>query len=318
MTKSIKIFISFVALSIFITFVIYKVINKNIVHNDTLILINRNITEKSFLDNLDKKNIKINRLEWMLGKFFFEKKFVLKYGEYLIKKNTKLKDFLYQIHNSRVYYRKFILIDGTTSKDLKINLSKAIGLVGKVPKLHEGIYKPDTYLYKWGDTKTSLLREMERKQKKILNYYWKKRKKNFVIKSKIDILVLASIVQKEGKKIDELKNIASVFFNRIKKNMKLQSDSTVAFGLSKKGNELNRSDLRSNNIYNTYKYYGLPPTPISYPSENSIIAVIEPNQTDFLYFVSDGEGGHRFSNNYTQHKKNIKLWLKKLENDNGK
>ena len=100
--------------------------------------------------------------------------------------------------------------------------------------------------------------------------------------------------------------------------MKLQADSTVAFGLNKKGNELTKSDLRSNNIYNTYKYYGFPPTPISYPSENSIIAVIEPNQTDFLYFVSDGKGGHRFSNNYTEHKNNIKLWLKKMVNEHGK
>ena len=95
MTKKVKIFIFFLLyLYLVITLLTYKIINKNIVHNDTLILISKNTTEKSFLNNLNNNNIKINKLEWILGKFFLEKRFVLKYGEYLIKKDTKLKDFL--------------------------------------------------------------------------------------------------------------------------------------------------------------------------------------------------------------------------------
>lgn len=288
------------------------VINKVLVSKDMLILIDKNVSENTFLSYLNKKNIKLNKLEWELGKLFLEKKFVLKYGEYNLKKNTSFKDFLLQINNSEIYYRKFTLIEGSSSKDLKINLSKAIGLIGEIPKLHEGIYKPDTYLYKWGDTKESLLNQMKNNQKKILDIHWKKRKINFVINSKKDILILASIIEKEGKKITEFKDIASVFLNRLNKNMRLQADSTLAYGLKKKGSKLNKFDLKSNNIFNTYKYKGLPPTPISYPSENSIIAAANPNENDYLYFVSDGKGGHRFSTNYLMHKKNIRLWLKQI------
>jgi len=130
-------------------------------------------------------------------------------------------------------------------------------------------------------------------------------------------LILASIIEKEGKKNEDLKNISSVFLNRLDKNMKLQSDVTVAYALNKKGNKLNKTDLKSKNFFNTYRYKGLPPTPISYPGEKAILAVLYPNKTDYLYFVSDGRGGHRFSKNYSEHKKNIELWKKDLKT-NGK
>ena len=115
-------------------------------------------------------------------------------------------------------------------------------------------------------------------------------------------------------KSEELKNISSVFLNRLDKNMKLQSDVTVAYALNKKGNNLKTLDLKSKNHFNTYRYKGLPPTPICYPGEKAILAVLYPNNTDYLYFVSDGKGGHRFSKNFSEHKKNIKLWMRDLKN----
>ena len=155
---------------------------------------------------------------------------------------------------------------------------------------------------------------MEIEQNKIIESHWEKRKRNKFIKSKFDVLILASIIEKEGKKSEELKNISSVFLNRLDKNMKLQSDVTVAYALNKKGNNLNTFDLKSKNHFNTYRYKGLPPTPICYPGEKAILAVLYPNNTDYLYFVSDGKGGHRFSKNFSEHKKNIKLWIKDLKN----
>ncbi len=154
---------------------------------------------------------------------------------------------------------------------------------------------------------------MEIEQNKIIESHWKKRKRNKFIKSKFDVLILASIIEKEGKKSEELKNISSVFLNRLNKNMKLQSDVTVAYALNKKGNNLNKLDLKSKNYFNTYRYRGLPPTPICYPGEKAILAVLYPNDTDYLYFVSNGKGGHRFSKNFSEHKKNIKLWIKDLK-----
>ena len=271
------------------------------------------MSETAFLNYLKKKEINVSKLEWYVSKFFTKEKFVLKHGEFLITKSNSLIDFLEKINNNRIHYRKFILIEGTNSKQLKRKLIKTPGLIGDVPYLSEGKFKPDTYLYKWGDSKVSLLKKMEIEQNKIIESHWHKRKKNKFIKSRFDVLILASIIEKEGKKIEELKNISSVFLNRLDKNMKLQSDVTVAYALNKKGDNLNKLDLKSKNYFNTYRYRGLPPTPISYPGKHAILAVLYPNNTDYLYFVSDGKGGHRFSKNFSEHKKNIKLWIKDLK-----
>ena len=271
------------------------------------------MSETAFLNYLKKKEINVSKLEWYISKFFTKEKFILKHGEFLITKSNSLIDVLEKINNNNIYYRKFILIEGTNSKQLKRKLIKTPGLIGEVPHLSEGKFKPDTYLYKWGDSKVSLLKKMEIEQNKIIESHWHKRKKNKFIKSKFDVLILASIIEKEGKKIEELKNISSVFLNRLDKNMKLQSDVTVAYALNKKGDNLNKLDLKSKNYFNTYRYRGLPPTPISYPGKQAILAVLYPNNTDYLYFVSDGKGGHRFSTNFSEHKKNIKLWIKDLK-----
>ena len=271
------------------------------------------MSETAFLNYLKKKEINVSKLEWYISKFFTKEKFILKHGEFLITKSNSLIDVLEKINNNNIYYRKFILIEGTNSKQLKRKLIKTPGLIGEVPHLSEGKFKPDTYLYKWGDSKVSLLKKMEIEQNKIIESHWHKRKKNKFIKSKFDVLILASIIEKEGKKIEELKNISSVFLNRLDKNMKLQSDVTVAYALNKKGDNLNKLDLKSKNYFNTYRYRGLPPTPISYPGKHAILAVLYPNNTDYLYFVSDGKGGHRFSKNFSEHKKNIKLWIKDLK-----
>ena len=288
-----------------------------ITNYDKYIIIKKNINETAFLDYLNRNKIKISKLQWHVSKFFTKDKFVLKHGEFLISKSYSLIDLLDKINNNEIYYRKFTLIEGTNSKQLKNKLIITPGLIGEVPYLSEGKFKPDTYLYKWGDSKASLLKKMEVEQNKIIESHWEKRKKNKFIKSKFDVLILASIIEKEGKKNEELKNISSVFLNRLDKNMKLQSDVTVAYALNKKGNKLNKTDLKTKNFFNTYQYKGLPPTPISYPGEKAILAVLYPNKTDYLYFVSDGRGGHRFSKNFEEHKKNIELWIKDIKT-NGK
>ena len=278
------------------------------------IIIKKNINETAFLNYLNRNEIKVSKLQWYVSKFFTKNKFILKHGEFLITRDNSLIDFLNKVNENVIHYRKFTLIEGSNAEQLKNKLIQTPGLVGRIPYLSEGKFKPDTYLYKWGDSKVSLLEKMEYEQNKIIEANWRNRKKNKFIKSKFDVLILASIIEKEGKKSEELKNISSVFLNRLEKNMKLQSDVTVAYALNKKGNRLNKLDLKSKNYFNTYRYRGLPPTPISYPGEKAILAVLYPNETDYLYFVSDGKGGHRFSKNFMEHKNNIKLWIKDLKN----
>ena len=317
MIKNLK-FIIF--LSILISLFIYLIATflssifiKRITDFDKYLIVKKNISETNFLNYLNRNEIKVSKIQWYVSKFFTKDKFILKHGEFLITKSYSLIDLLEKINNNKIHYRKFTLIEGTNSKQLKKKLILSPGLIGEVPYLSEGKFKPDTYLYKWGDSKVSLLKKMEMEQNKIIESNWKNRSKNKFIKSKFDVLILASIIEKEGRKSEDLKNISSVFLNRLDKNMKLQSDVTIAYALNKKGNKLNKLDLKSKNYFNTYRYRGLPPTPISYPGEKAILAVLYPNKTDYLYFVSDGRGGHRFSKNFIEHKKNIKLWIKDLK-----
>ena len=128
------------------------------------------------------------------------------------------------------------------------------------------------------------------------------------LEREMSLLILASIIQKESSNIDDSKLVASVFINRLKNKMKLQSDVTLAYGFKVNGQKITKKMLKSNNPYNTYKHHGLPPTPISYPGENALNALKKLKRTDFFYFVSDGNGRHRFSETYSLHKKNIQLW----------
>ena len=156
---------------------------------------------------------------------------------------------------------------------------------------------------------------MKTAQENLLNNIWKKNKKNFILKNKNELLILASIIQMESKIPDDSKLVASVFINRLNRNMKLQSDVTLAYGFKINGQLITKKMLRSNNPYNTYKFNGLPPTPISYPGQNALNALKLIKKTDYLYFVSDGNGGHRFAKTYSLHKKNIKLWKDKINKD---
>ena len=321
MVELIKRYKSIILFSTLITLFFYLIgsfINsiffRSLTNYDRSIIIKKNISENVFLNYLNTNKINVSKLQWYVSKFFTKDKFVLKHGEFIISKTDSLIDFLENINNNKIHYRKFLLIEGTNSKELKNKLIQTPGLIGEIPYLSEGKFKPDTYLFKWGDSKASLLQKMEFEQNKFIETHWENRKENKFIKTKFDVLILASIIEKEGKKSEELKNISSVFLNRLNKNMKLQSDVTVAYALNKKGNSLSRLDLKSKNYFNTYRYKGLPPTPISYPGEKAILAVLYPNNTNYLYFVSDGKGGHRFSENFLEHKKNIKLWIKDLKN----
>ena len=178
-----------------------SIFTKPLSNYDRSIIIKKNINETAFLNYLNQNEIKISKLQWHISKIFTKDKFILKHGEFIVEKNSSLIDLLEKINNNIIHYRKFTLIEGTNSKQLKIKLIQSPGLLGEVPYLSEGIFKPDTYLYKWGDSKVSLLRKMEIEQNKLFEANWINRKKNKFIKSKFDVLVLASIIEKEGKRL---------------------------------------------------------------------------------------------------------------------
>ena len=289
--------------------------NKIIVKQDTYFLLKKQNNQKNILKKLKLNNINISHLEWRIISLFNNKTFIPKAGEYLIPKRSSIVEIQNLFQNGNTITRSFTLIEGWTANDLKFKLLNAKGLSGEIPILKEGIYKPDTYNYKWGYSRKNLLKRMKLAQDIILNKVWETMPKRSILKNKYDLLVLASIIQREAKDFKESQLIASVFINRINNNMKLQSDVTLAYGLNINGKNLTKKMLRQSHPFNTYFIYGLPPTPISYPGKYVMDALKNFKKTNFLYFVSDGKGGHRFSNTYSLHKKNIKLWKNKIFKD---
>ena len=244
--------------------------NKIVVFNDTYYLLNKNTTQKKLISELRAKNIDISYINWKLVSLSHKKPFIPKAGEYLIPKNLTLVQIQQILQTGKTLTRQFTLIEGSTAVELKNDLLKNPYLTGEIIELEEGIYKPDTYFFKLGYPRSKLLNQMKTAQEKFLNSIWKSKPKDFVLKNKNELLILASIIQMESGNFDDSKLVASVFINRLKNKMKLQSDVTLAYGFKVNGKNITKNMLRSTNPYNTYKFHGLPPTPISYPGENAL------------------------------------------------
>ncbi|EUC95638.1 endolytic transglycosylase MltG [Providencia alcalifaciens] len=173
----------------------------------------------------------------------------------------------------------------------------------------EGWLYPDTYLYTAGTSDVEILKRAYKRMKSTVDDEWKGRDKDLPYKNAYEMLIMASIVEKETGVDNERAQVASVFVNRLKKNMRLQTDPTVIYGLGENyRGKIYRSDLDNYTPYNTYKIDGLPPTPIAMPGLASIKAAAHPAKTDYLYFVADGTGGHTFSRNLNDHNRAVKVY----------
>ncbi len=175
----------------------------------------------------------------------------------------------------------------------------------------EGWIYPDTYNYTPNSTDLALLKRATDRMQKTLEQTWQQREKDLPLNNPYEMLILASIVEKETGIVAERGKVASVFINRLKAKMKLQTDPTVIYGLGDQydGN-IRKKDLEQPTAYNTYVIDGLPPTPIATPSEGALMAVAKPEKTDFLYFVADGSGGHKFSTNLNEHNRAVQEYLR--------
>ena len=294
---------------------IYSLKTTSIVKKNTYYFLKQNKSQKSIVEELQKKNMKLSYVEWRLISFFKEKAFIPKAGEYLIPEKSTILDIQNIFHYGDTITRSFTLIEGMTASDLKKKLLDNKYLSGEINILKEGIYKPDTYNFKYGFPRKKMLERMKLAQESLIEDIWKTKPDGFILKNKNELLTLASIIQQEAKNFNDSKLVASVFINRLEKRMKLQSDVTLAYGYNINGNDITKKMLKSDHPFNTYYHYGLPPTPISYPGENALNSLKNIQKTDYLYFVSDGNGNHRFSKTYNSHQKNIMLWKKNILKD---
>jgi UPF0755 protein len=235
----------------------------------------------------------------------------LKAGEYDIASHASLAQVIAAIESGRVV-RHFVTIpEGVTSQTVMETLMREDFLTGAVPAPPEGAVLPETYEARRGDERSAVLRRMMEARDRVLDDLWAHRRPDLPYRTPEDAVILASIVEKETAKPDERPRIAAVFVNRLQKNMRLESDPTVIYGLTggrPLGHPIRESELQSQTPYNTYRIDGLPPTPIGNPGEASLAAALDPPHTDELYFVADGTGGHVFSTTLAEHQQHVAQW----------
>jgi UPF0755 protein len=207
--------------------------------------------------------------------------------------------------------------EGLTSEQIVARLMDNDVLTGNIDDVPaEGSMLPDTYRFARGETREQLIAHMQRAQQRLVQEIWAGRAPDLPIKTPEQMVILASLIEKETGKPDERTRIAAVFVNRLKQNMRLQSDPTIIYGLvggkGTLGRPIMKSEIDQPTPYNTYQIDGLPPGPITNPGRAALEAAANPARTRDLYFVADGTGGHVFSETYEQHQKNV-LRLRHLE-----
>lgn len=258
----------------------------------------------------------------------------VKAGTYSLTGVKTLQDLLDMVNSGKEAQFSVKFIEGKTFKEWRKNLENAPHLKqtlqGKsdkeimalldIPAVAKAVYEwnnmdgwlyPDTYNYTPNSTDLELLKRSTTRLQKALDKAWNERDENLPLTDPYQMLILASVVEKETGIAAERPQVASVFINRLKANMKLQTDPTVIYGMGERytGN-IRKKDLETMTPYNTYMIEGLPPTPIAMVSESALQAVAHPAKTDFYYFVADGSGGHKFTRNLNEHNKAVQEYLR--------
>ena len=234
----------------------------------------------------------------------------LKFGEYLFAKHASVHDVLETMVEGKVVQHPITIPEGLTSEQtVQILLDSDVlsGNIGSIPR--EGTLLPGTYNESRGVTREQVIQRMQAAQQRFLKDVWEHRNPDLPVKTPEQLVILASIIEKETGKPEERTRVAAVFVNRLKQKMKLQSDPTIiyglAFGKGKLDHPITKSEKEQPTPYNTYVIDGLPPGPITNPGRASLEAAANPARTKELFFVADGTGGHAFSDSYDQHQKNV-------------
>ena len=304
------------------------------VTQDQLLTIDRGTTGSKLAALLEQEKIleHADLLPWLLKLQPQLNK--VKAGTYSLTGVKTLQDLLDMINSGKEAQFSVKFIEGKTFKEWRKNLENAPHLKqtlqGKtdkeimalldIPAVSKAVYEwnnmegwlyPDTYNYTPNSTDLELLKRSTTRLQKALDKAWNERDENLPLADPYQMLILASIVEKETGIAAERPQVASVFINRLKANMKLQTDPTVIYGMGERytGN-IRKKDLETMTPYNTYMIEGLPPTPIAMVSESALQAVAHPAKTDFYYFVADGSGGHKFTRNLNEHNKAVQEYLR--------
>lgn len=241
----------------------------------------------------------------------------LKAGEYRLVAGMSLTDVLDKVSSGKVVLHRLTLPEGLTTAQMLKLIEADNMLSGTVAEpVKEGELLPETYTFHKNTSRNEVIKQAKAALQNALQKIWKERAENLPLNSPEELLILASIIEKETSVTSERGKISSVFVNRLNKGMLLQTDPTVIYALtegkSELGRSLKRADLSVDSPYNTYKYAGLPPSPICNAGVQALYAAAHPENTPYLYFVASGDGDHNFAETLSEHNQNVQNWLAKI------
>ncbi len=311
-------FYALFALSVSIGYFVYiNALSKPLENREQTLVVPKGVGISWLATHLENKGIIENRYVFRIYTWINKRDVSIKAGEYTLVDIDSIPDLVAKVDQGKVIQYSITLIEGKTYKDYKAQLMsqrlledeladlsdaevmRKLGAKGKKP---EGLFAPQTYFFQKGDSDFDVLKQAYERLDAVAEDAWNNRSESVEVKTKYQLITLASIIEKETGAAFERPTISGVFNNRLRIGMRLQTDPTVIYGMGESydGN-IRRKDLRTDTPYNTYTRYGLPPTPIAMPGEAAIRAAANPEATDALYFVGKGDGTHYFSKNLKEH-----------------
>ncbi len=279
--------------------------------SDKIVMIPRNSSGDDIIEQLGRENIIAH--QGLMSAYLMVKRPKLRAGEYLFKKQASMSDVIDVLVNGKPIIHKVTIPEGLTSEQIIERLIENDILNGEISETpREGTLLPDTYTFERGYTREQMLKSMRTAHEKLVKEIWAKRAPDVPLRSAADLVTLASIVEKETGKADERPHVAGVFANRLNRDMRLQTDPTVVYGIvggkGSLGRGLTRTELDTPTPFNTYLIKGLPPGPIANPGKAALEAAGNPARTRDIFFVADGKGGHSFAETNEQHVRNVARW----------
>jgi UPF0755 protein len=315
--------------SVVLSVIYYRLYYQPMVRSDKALLISlpKTTTAISFANNLAANHLIGSKRLFVMLMQIKGVSSQLKAGIYQIKKGESALEFLERVVKGDVLTLPFRIIEGSHEQDVSANLQKAPYLnynpsdwltVAPIGSPVEGLLLADTYQYPAGSSSRLLLQHAARSLQQYLIVSWQNRAPDLPYKTPYELLIVASILEKEAALSDEKRLISGVVVNRLRKKMPLQMDPTVLYARDYVHNNgthheltLMHQDLKIDSPYNTYRYRGLPPTPIAMVGRDAIDAAAHPTVSNYVYFVAKGDGSHQFSATYDEQKQAIIQYLRK-------
>ncbi len=281
--------------------------------DDLVLEIPRGSGLSAIADRLAAEGVVRDRWIFYGGVMLNQQERALRAGEYLFPAGVSAAGAMEILRSGRAVAYSVTIPEGLTSREIVDLLMASPDLTGEITDVPpEGTLLPETYQFTRGDGRSDIVARMQAAMDETLQALWPNRAEGLPIATAEEAVILASIIEKETGIGSEREVVAGVFVNRLNRGMLLQTDPTVIFALTNGeaplGRELWRRDLDVDSPYNTYRYPGLPPGPIANPGRSALEAALAPADTDYLYFVADGTGGHAFARTLTEHNRNVANW----------